>query len=36
VDQSHFTRSFKRITGVTPGQYAQHSNNIQYISPAGR
>jgi|WetSurMetagenome_2_1015567.scaffolds.fasta_scaffold00687_17 AraC-like DNA-binding protein len=21
VDQSHFTRSFKRVTGVTPGQY---------------
>jgi AraC-like DNA-binding protein len=21
TDQSHFTRHFKRITGVTPGQY---------------
>lgn len=36
VDQSHFTRSFKRITGVTPGQYAQYSNNIQYISSSSR
>lgn len=23
VDQSHFTRHFKRITGVTPGQYSK-------------
>lgn len=36
VDQSHFTRSFKRITGVTPGQYAQHSNNIQYVAARSR
>ena len=28
VDQSHFTRSFKRLTGVTPGVYASR-NSIQ-------
>ncbi|WP_348267901.1 AraC family transcriptional regulator [Edaphobacter paludis] len=26
VDQSHFTRHFKRIMGVTPGQYLPHSS----------
>lgn len=30
VDQSHLTRQFKRIMGVTPGKY---SNIIQYRSP---
>lgn len=29
VDQSHLTRHFKRIVGVTPGQYAQKDKNIQ-------
>ncbi|HEX2910773.1 MAG TPA: AraC family transcriptional regulator [Chloroflexia bacterium] len=29
VDQSHFTRQFKRIIGVTPGQYVLNSKNIQ-------
>ena len=33
VDQSHFTRRFKRITGVTPGQYSQNSKNVQYLVP---
>ncbi len=28
VDQSHFTRQFKRIMGVTPGQYIKR-NNLQ-------
>jgi len=27
ADQSHFTRSFKRLVGVTPGAY---SKNVQY------
>ena len=28
-DQSHFTRNFKRITGMTPGTYLSHSNIVQ-------
>jgi len=30
VDQSHFTRQFKRVVGVTPGQYIKR-NNLQDI-----
>ncbi|MBC8163883.1 MAG: AraC family transcriptional regulator [Roseiflexaceae bacterium] len=29
VDQSHFTRRFKRHLGSTPGQYAQHHKIVQ-------
>ena len=29
VDHSHFSRQFKQITGLTPGQY---SNSVQYDS----
>jgi AraC-like DNA-binding protein len=29
ADQSHFTRSFKRLLGVTPGQYLPHRNIVQ-------
>jgi AraC-like DNA-binding protein len=28
-DQSHFTRHFKRILGVTPGDYCRKSNRLQ-------
>lgn len=31
VDQSHLTRHFKRIVGVTPGQYQQMRKNIQDV-----
>lgn len=30
VDQSHLTRQFKRIVGVTPGRYSSARNKIQY------
>lgn len=29
ADQSHFTRHFKRLLGVTPGQFAGESKNVQ-------
>ncbi len=29
VDQSHLTNRFKRIVGVTPGQYRKNSKNLQ-------
>jgi AraC-like DNA-binding protein len=29
ADQSHLTRHFKRLSVVTPGQYAQNSKNVQ-------
>ncbi|MEW5958421.1 MAG: AraC family transcriptional regulator [Chloroflexota bacterium] len=29
ADQSHLTRRFKRIVGVTPGQYILNSKNVQ-------
>lgn len=29
ADQSHLTRHFKKLVGVTPGRYAQNSKNIQ-------
>ncbi len=29
ADQSHLTRHFKRLIGVTPGQYQQNSKNVQ-------
>jgi AraC-like DNA-binding protein len=28
-DQSHFSRHFKRIVGMTPGEYASHSKIVQ-------
>jgi AraC-like DNA-binding protein len=29
ADQSHLNRHFKRLTGVTPGQFIQNSKNVQ-------
>jgi AraC-like DNA-binding protein len=29
ADQSHFTRHFKRLVQLTPGQYLQDSKNVQ-------
>lgn len=34
ADQSHFTRVFKRLIGVTPARYWRHSKNVQ-DSPDG-
>ena len=33
VDQSHLTNRFKRVVGVTPGQYRQDSKNLQDRTP---
>jgi AraC-like DNA-binding protein len=33
VDQSHLTRHFKRIVGVTPGQYVRDRKNLQDVRP---
>ena len=33
VDQSHLTNRFKRVVGVTPGQYRQDSKNLQDTLP---
>ena len=33
-DQSHLTRSFKRIVGMTPGRYLAQSKIVQDLSPA--
>jgi AraC-like DNA-binding protein len=32
ADQSHFTKWFKKIVGVTPGQYRRGSNSIQKMN----
>ena len=36
VDQSHLTRQFKRLTGVTPGQYRRAVGLTDPVSPPGR
>jgi AraC-like DNA-binding protein len=35
-DQSHFTRHFKRLMGVTPSRYALRSKNVQDSSESAR
>ena len=32
ADQSHLSRRFKRLVGVTPGRYVKKSKNVQYAS----
>jgi AraC-like DNA-binding protein len=32
ADQSHFTRHFKRLMGVTPAKYAGQGKNVQDVS----
>jgi AraC-like DNA-binding protein len=34
ADQSHFTRHFKRLMAVTPGEYIAHRKNVRYPAPA--
>lgn len=36
ADQSHLTRHFKRLVGVTPGRYQQSSKNVQDNSHRSR
>jgi AraC-like DNA-binding protein len=36
ADQSHLTRHFKRLVGVTPGRYQQSSKNVQDLSAGPR
>lgn len=31
-DQSHFTRSFRRLTGVTPGRFAVNGQAVRQVS----
>jgi AraC family transcriptional regulator len=33
ADQSHFTRLFKRIVGVTPGELQRHRKFVQNLAP---
>ncbi len=32
ADQSHFTRQFKRMVGVTPGRFIPDRKNVQYLA----
>lgn len=36
ADQSHLNRHFKRLAGVTPGQYESSSKNVQDRRPSSR